>query len=45
MEKEIFYVLRMKELDLDEEYDFKDRIKLIEYFFMYGENGVVMLYY
>lgn len=44
-EKEIFHVLRTKEPDLDEEYDFKDRIKPIEHFLTYGENGVVTLYH
>ena len=44
-EKEIFNVLRTKEPSLDEEYDFKERIKPIEHFLTYGENGVVTLYH
>ena len=43
--KDIFNVLRMKELNLDEEYDFRDRIKELGHFLRYGENDTVTLYH
>ena len=44
-QKEIFEVLRMEETSLDEDYDFKDRMKELEHFLRYGENGTITLYH
>lgn len=44
-QKEIFEVLKMKESHLDEEYDFKDRMKELGHFLRYGENDTVTLYH
>lgn len=43
--KEIFEVLRMKETNLEEDYDFKDRIQELGHFLRYGENDTVTLYH
>ena len=44
-QKEIFEVLRTRENDLDEEYDFKNRLKELGHFLKYGENNTVTLYH
>ena len=44
-QKQIFDVLRMKEVNLEEDYDFKDRMKELGHFLRYGENGTVTLYH
>ena len=44
-EKEIFNILRMKEVDLEEEYEFKDRMKELGHFLRYRENNTVTLYH
>ncbi|KAL9988502.1 hypothetical protein ACROYT_G002956 [Oculina patagonica] len=44
-QKEIFEVLKMKETNLEEEYDFKDRMKELGHFLRYGENDTVTLYH
>ena len=44
-QKEIFNVLRMKEVNLEEDYDFKDRMKDLGHFLRYGENDTVTLYH
>ena len=44
-EKDIFNILRMKEVDLEEEYEFKDRMKELGHFLRYGENNTVTLYH
>ena len=43
--KDIFDVLRTKEENLDEDYDFRDRIKDLGHFLRYGENDTVTLYH
>lgn len=43
--KDIFNVLRTKEENLDEDYDFRDRIKDLGHFLRYGENDTVTLYH
>ena len=42
---EIFHVLRMKEKNLDDDYDFKDRMIDLGHFLRYGKNGTVTLYH
>ena len=44
-EKDIFNILRMKEVDLEEEYEFKDRMKELGHFLRYRENNTVTLYH
>ena len=44
-QKEIFEVLRIKEKELDKEYDFKNRLKELGHFLKYGENDTVTLYH
>ena len=44
-QKEIFEALRTRENDLDEEYDFKNRLKELGHFLKYGENNTVTLYH
>ena len=44
-QKQIFDVLRMKEVNLEEDYDFKDRMKELGHFLRYGENDTVTLYH
>ena len=44
-QKEIFKVLRIKEKELDKEYDFKNRLKELGHFLKYGENDTVTLYH
>ena len=44
-QKKIFEVLKMKESNLDEEYDFKDRMKELGHFLRHGENDTVTLYH
>ena len=43
--KGIYKVLKTKEENLEEEYDFKDRINGLGHFLRYGENGTVTLYH
>lgn len=43
--KEIYDVLRMREVDLDQDYDFRDRMKELGYFLRYEKNDMVILYY
>ena len=43
--KDIFDVLRMKEENLDKDYDFRGRIKDLGHFLRYGENDTVTLYH
>ena len=43
--KEIYDVLRIREVNLDQEYDFRDRIKELGHFLRYGENDTVTLYH
>ena len=43
-QKEIFHVLRMKEKNLEEDYDFKDSMISLGPFLRYGNNGTVTLY-
>ena len=42
---EIFHVLRMKEKNLDDDYEFKDRMIDLGHFLRYGKNGTVTLYH
>ena len=42
---EIINVLKTKEKELDEEYDFKNRLEELGHFLKYGENDVVTLYH
>ena len=44
-QKGIFEVLRIRENDLDEEYDFKNRLKELGHFLKYGENNTITLYH
>lgn len=44
-QKEIFEVLKLKEKDLDEEYDFKKRLKELDHFLNYGKNNTVTLHH
>ena len=44
-QNEIFHVIKMKEKSLDEDYDFKDRMKDLGHFLRYGRNGTVTLYH
>ncbi len=44
-QNEIFHVISMKEKGLDEDYDFKDRMKDLGHFLRYGRNGTVTLYH
>ena len=44
-QKEIFKVLSMKEKNLDEEYDFKNRLEELSHFLKYGEDNTVTLYH
>ena len=44
-QKEIFEVLRIRENDLDEEYDFKSRLKELGHLLKYGENNTITLYH
>lgn len=44
-QKEIFELLKMKEKGLDEEYDFKNRLKELDHFLKYGENDTITLYH
>ena len=43
--KEIYEVLKKKEENLEEEYEFKDRINGLGHFLRYGENDTVTLYH
>ncbi|XP_068750560.1 uncharacterized protein [Montipora capricornis] len=43
--KEIYDILRMREVHLDEDYDFRDRIKELGHFLRYGKNDSVTLYH
>ena len=43
--KEIYEVLKTKEENLEEEYEFKDRINGLGHFLRYGENDTVTLYH
>ena len=43
--KEIFKVLKTKEKHLEEEYEFKNRMKELGHFIRYGENDTVTLYH
>ena len=44
-QKNIFNILRMKEVDLEEEYEFKDRMEELGHFLRYRENNTVTLYH
>ena len=44
-QKDIFKILRMKEVDLEEEYEFKDRMEELGHFLRYRENNTVTLYH
>ena len=44
-QKEIFEVLRIKDNDLDEEYNFKNRLKELGHFLKYGKNNTITLYH
>ena len=44
-QKDIFNILRMKEVDLEEEYEFKDRMEELGHFLRYRENNTVTLYH
>lgn len=43
--KELFDILRMKERNLEEEYEFQSRLKVLGHFLRYGENNTVTLYH
>ena len=43
--KELFDILRMKERNLEEEYEFQGRLKELGHFLRYGENNTVTLYH
>jgi len=43
--KELFDILRMKERNLEEEYEFQSRLKELGHFLRYGENNTVTLYH
>ena len=43
--KDIYEVLKTKEENLEEEYEFKDRINGLGHFLRYGENDTVTLYH
>ena len=44
-QKDIFNILRVKEVDLEEEYEFKDRMEELGHFLRYRENNTVTLYH
>ena len=44
-QKDIFNILRMKEVDLEEDYEFKDRMEELGHFLRYRENNTVTLYH
>ncbi|KAJ7372370.1 hypothetical protein OS493_019819 [Desmophyllum pertusum] len=44
-QKEIFHVLSMKEKNLEEDYDFNDRMIGLGHFLRYRKNGTVTLYH
>ena len=44
-QKDIFNILRVKEVDLEEEYEFKDRMEELGHFLRYTENNTVTLYH
>ena len=44
-QNEIFKVLRMKEMDLDEEYEFRNRLEELGHFLTYGEDDAIALYH
>ncbi|KAL9988507.1 hypothetical protein ACROYT_G002961 [Oculina patagonica] len=44
-QKELFDILRMKDNNLEEEYDFQSRLKELGHFLRYGENNTVTLYH
>ena len=43
--KQLFDILRMKEKNLEEEYEFQSRLKELGHFLRYGENNTVTLYH
>ena len=43
--REIFDVLKMNEKQLEEDYDFRDRMKELGHFVRYGKNNTVTLYH
>ena len=43
--KDLFDILRMKEKNLEEEYEFQSRLKELGHFLRYGENNTVTLYH
>ena len=44
-QREIFDVLKMNEKQLEEDYDFRDRMKELGHFVRYGKNNTVTLYH
>ena len=44
-QRDIFDVLKMNEQNLEEDYDFRDRMKELGHFVRYGENDTVTLYH
>ncbi|XP_078383525.1 uncharacterized protein LOC144666041 [Oculina patagonica] len=44
-QKELFDILRMKEKNLVEEYEFQSRLKGLGHFLRYGENNTITLYH
>ena len=44
-QKQILELLKMRESNLDEEYDFKNRLKELDHFLKYGKDNTVTLYH
>ena len=44
-QREVFDVLKMNEKQLEEDYDFRDRMKELGHFVRYGKNNTVTLYH